>query len=38
MQGIEFCFDYIHLLYHKRHEINWNCHGSNEDSSNWIKK
>ena len=28
MKGSEFVFDYVHLLYYKRHKINPNCGGS----------
>ena len=37
MRGIEFVFDYVHLLYYKCHNINLNCGGSYIDSPDWIK-
>ena len=37
MRGIEFIFDYVHLLYYKCHKINSNCGGSYIDSPDWIK-
>ena len=37
MEGSEFFFDYIHLLYHKCHKINLNCGESYIDSPDSIK-
>ena len=37
MKGSEFVFDYVQLLYYKRHKINLNCGGSYKDSPDWIK-
>ena len=37
MEGSEFVFDYVHLLYYKCHKINLNCGRSYIDSSDWIK-
>ena len=37
MKDSEFVFDYVHLLYDKRHEINPSRNGSYMDSPNWIK-
>ena len=37
MEGIEFVFDYVHLLYYKYQKINSNCVGSYVDSFEWIK-
>ena len=37
MEGIEFVFDYVHLLYYKYQKINSNCGGSYVDSLEWIK-
>ena len=37
VEGSEFLFDYVHLLYYKCHKINPNCSGSYTDSPNWIK-
>ena len=37
MEGSEFVFDYVQLLYHKCHKINPNCSGSYIDSPDWIK-
>ena len=38
MKGIEFVFDYVHLLCYKCLKINLNRDGSHIDSSDWIKK
>ena len=37
MKGSAFLFDYVHLLYYKRHKINTNCDGSYIDSPDRIK-
>ena len=37
MRGIEFIFDYVHLLYYKCNKINPNCGGSSIDSPDRIK-
>ena len=37
IRGIEFIFDYVHLLYYKCHKINPNCGGSSIDSPDRIK-
>ena len=37
MEGNEFVFDYVHLLYYKCHNINPNYGGSYIDSPDWIK-
>ena len=37
MEGSEFVFDYVHLLYYKCHKINLNCGRSYIDSSDRIK-
>ena len=37
MEGSDFVFNYVHLLYYKCHEINRNCGGSYMDSNDWIK-
>ena len=37
IEGSEFVFNYVHLLYYKCHKINPNCGGSYIDSPNWIK-
>ena len=37
MKGIEFAFDYVHLLYYKCRKINTNHGGSYIDSPDWIK-
>ena len=37
MKGIEFAFDYIHLLCYKCHKINPNSGGTYIDFPNWIK-
>ena len=37
MKGSELVFDYVHLLYHKCHEINPNRVGSYIDSPDWKK-
>ena len=37
MKGIDFVFDYVHLLYYKCHKINPNCGRSYIDSPNCIK-
>ena len=37
MKGIEFVFNYVHLLYFKCHEVNLNCVGSYRDSPDCIK-
>ena len=37
MNGIEFVFDYVHLLHHKYHKINPNHGGSYIDSPDLIK-
>ena len=37
MNGSEFVFGYIHLLYYKYHKINPNHGGSYIDSPDWIK-
>ena len=37
MKGSEFVFDYVYLLYYKRHKINLNCGGSYRDFPDWIK-
>ena len=36
MEGSDFVFDYVHLLYYKCHKINPNRGGSYIDSSDWI--
>ena len=38
MKGIEFVFDYVHLLYYKCYKINRNCGGSYIDSPKAINK
>ena len=38
MRGSEFVFDYVQLLYYKRHKISLNCVGSYIDSPDWLKK
>ena len=37
MQGSEFVFDYVNLLYYKCHKINPNCGRSYIESPDWIK-
>ena len=37
MEGSEFVFNYVHLLYYKCHKINLNCGGSYVDSPYCIK-
>ena len=37
MEGSEFVFDYVQLLYYKYHEINLNQGGSYIDSPDWIE-
>ena len=37
VNGSEFVFDYVHLLYYKCHNINLNCGGSYKDYPDWIK-
>ena len=37
MEGSDFIFDYVHLLYYRYHKINPNCGGSYIDSPDWIK-
>ena len=37
MRGSEFVFNYVQLLYYKRHKINLNRGGSYIDSPDWIK-
>ena len=37
MEGSEFVFDYLHLLYYKCHKIHLSCGGSYIDSPDWIK-
>ena len=37
MEGSEFVFDYVHLLYYKCHKINPNRGESHIDSPDWIK-
>ena len=37
MRSNEFVFDYVHLMYDKRHKINPNRGGSYIDSPDWIK-
>ena len=37
MKGSKFVFDYVHLLYYKRHKINPNRAGSYIYSPDWIK-
>ena len=37
VNGSEFVFDYVHLMYYKCHKINPNRGGSYEDSPKWIK-
>ena len=37
MQGSEFVFHYVHLLYYKCHKINQNRGGPYIDSLDWIK-
>ena len=37
MRGSEFVFDYVQLLYYKRHKINLNHGGSYIDTPYWIK-
>ena len=37
MEGSEFVFDYVQLLYYKCHKINPNRGGSYIDSPDWIK-
>ena len=37
MNGSEFVFGYIHLLYYKYHKINPNHGGSYIDFPDWIK-
>ena len=37
MKGIEFTFDYVHLLYYKCYKIFLNHGGSSIDSPDWIK-
>ena len=38
MNGSEFVFDYVHLLYYKCHKINLNGGGLYIDAPDWIKK
>ena len=37
VEGSNFAFDYLHLLYYKCHKINPNCDGSYKDSPDWLK-
>ena len=37
MKGSKFVFDYVQLLYYKRHKINPNRGGSYVNSPDWIK-
>ena len=37
MNGSEFVFDYVHILYYKCQKINPNHGGSYRDSSDWMK-
>ena len=37
MNGSDFVFDYVHLLYYKCHTVNPNCGGSYIDCPDWIK-
>ena len=37
MNGSEFVFDFVQLLYYKCHKINLNRGGSYIDSPDWIK-
>ena len=37
MKGSEFVFNYVHLLYYKRHKINPNRGGSYINSPDWLK-
>ena len=37
MEGSEFVFNYVHLLYYKCHKINLNRGGSYIDFPDWIK-
>ena len=37
IQGSQFVFDYVHLLYYKYHKINSNCDGSCIDFPDWMK-
>ena len=37
MEGSEFVFDYVQLLYYKCHKISLNRGGSYKDSTVWIK-
>ena len=38
LKSRESFFDYVHLLYYKRHKTNPSCGGSYVDSPDWIKK
>ena len=37
MKDSDLVFDYVQLLYYKRHKINVNCVGSYVDSPDWIE-
>ena len=37
MKVSNFVFDYVQILYYKRHKINPTCRGSYIDSPDWIK-
>ena len=37
MNGSEFVFDYVYLLYYKCHKVNRNRGGSCIDSPDWVK-
>ena len=37
MNGSDFVFNYVHLLYYKRHKLNPNCGGSYIDPPDWVK-
>ena len=37
MRGSHFIFDCVHLLYYKRHKINFKRGGSYIDSPDWVK-
>ena len=38
MEGSEFVFDSVQLVYYKCHRVNFRCSSSYIDSPDWIKK
>ena len=38
MEGSDFVFNSVQLLYYKYHRINFRCDGSYTDFPDWIKK